>query len=61
MKPKGKRLPASYYASHDVTHLAKDLLGKTAFEVFGGSANQEIIQHDKKVILSNSMNFSPNE
>jgi len=28
MKPKGKRLPASYYASHDVTHLAKDLLGK---------------------------------
>ncbi|MEO5906786.1 MAG: DNA-3-methyladenine glycosylase [Saprospiraceae bacterium] len=28
MKPKGKRLPASYYATHDVTHLAKDLLGK---------------------------------
>ncbi len=28
MKPPGKRLPASYYASHDVTHLAKDLLGK---------------------------------
>jgi DNA-3-methyladenine glycosylase len=28
MKLKGKRLPASYYASHDVTHLAKDLLGK---------------------------------
>jgi len=28
MKPKGKRLPASYYASHDVTYLAKDLLGK---------------------------------
>ncbi len=28
MKPSGKRLPASYYASHDVTHLAKDLLGK---------------------------------
>jgi len=28
MKPKGKILPASYYASPDVTHLAKDLLGK---------------------------------
>ena len=28
MKPKGKRLPASYFASHDVNHLAKDLLGK---------------------------------
>jgi DNA-3-methyladenine glycosylase len=28
MKPKGRRMPASYYASHDVTHLAQDLLGK---------------------------------
>ena len=28
MKPKGKRLPAAYYISTDVTHLAKDLLGK---------------------------------
>ncbi|HZV70355.1 MAG TPA: DNA-3-methyladenine glycosylase [Saprospiraceae bacterium] len=28
MKPKGKKLPASYYASHDVNFLAKDLLGK---------------------------------
>ena len=28
MKPTGKRLPASYYASHDVTFLAKDLIGK---------------------------------
>jgi DNA-3-methyladenine glycosylase len=28
MKPKGKRLPASYYYSPDVTFLAKDLLGK---------------------------------
>ncbi|MFZ1676010.1 MAG: DNA-3-methyladenine glycosylase [Saprospiraceae bacterium] len=28
MKPKGKKLSASYYASHDVNFLAKDLLGK---------------------------------
>ncbi len=28
MKPKGKRLPVSYYQSADVTYLAKDLLGK---------------------------------
>lgn len=28
MKVKGKRLPASYYASSDVNALAKDLLGK---------------------------------
>ena len=28
MKPKGRILPASYYASPDVTYLAKDLLGK---------------------------------
>lgn len=28
MKPKGKRLPVSYYQSLDVTLLAKDLLGK---------------------------------
>lgn len=28
MKPKGKRLPAGYYTSHEVTLLAKDLLGK---------------------------------
>ncbi len=28
MNPKGKRLPASYYASTDVTYLAKDLIGK---------------------------------
>jgi DNA-3-methyladenine glycosylase len=28
MGSKGKRLPASYYASTDVNHLAKDLLGK---------------------------------
>ncbi|MEP6795132.1 MAG: DNA-3-methyladenine glycosylase [Saprospiraceae bacterium] len=28
MKPKGKKLPASYYISHDVNFLAKDLLGK---------------------------------
>lgn len=28
MRPKGKRLPSSYYLSQDVTFLAKDLLGK---------------------------------
>lgn len=28
MKPEGKRLPASWYTSHDVTQMARDLLGK---------------------------------
>ncbi len=36
MKPKGKKLPASYYASHDVNFLAKDLLGKYLCTLIGG-------------------------
>src|SRR5690242_13484234 len=37
MKTKGKRLPASYYASHDVTELARDLLGKFLCTSIDGS------------------------
>ena len=37
MKLKGKRIPASYYASHDVNYLAKDLLGKYLCTLIDGS------------------------